>query len=74
MLGRSRVRNGSDANQLAALIVRETIDGKNAAAVYLGQKGGMKGGPARAEKLSAEERSKIAQEAAYARWKRAKNH
>lgn len=41
---------------------------KNPAAVMLGRKGGLKGGKARAEKLSAVERSKIARKAAIARW------
>lgn len=39
------------------------------AAVELGHLGGEKGGPARARKLSANERSKIATEAALARWR-----
>ncbi len=43
-----------------------TDDGKNKAAVELGQKGGK----ARAEKLSAERRREIAQKAAKARWAR----
>jgi hypothetical protein len=43
---------------------------KNAAAVALGRRGGLKGGKARAAKLSAEERSKSAQIAAKARWAR----
>lgn len=41
---------------------------KDAAAVALGRKGGLKGGRARAESLSAEERKKIAQAAAKKRW------
>ena len=41
---------------------------KNPAAVELGRLGGKKGGKARAEKLSAEERSAIARKAAKARW------
>jgi hypothetical protein len=43
---------------------------KDAAAVALGRKGGMKGGPARAAKLSPERRSEIARKAAVARWSR----
>ena len=38
------------------------------AKVAAGHKGGLKGGPARAEALSADERSKIAKEGAAARW------
>ena len=34
----------------------------------IGRKGGLKGGPARAKKLSPRKRKKIAQEAAKARW------
>jgi hypothetical protein len=41
---------------------------KNPAAVALGHLGGLKGGKARAEKLSASQRKKIAKEAAKARW------
>ena len=41
---------------------------KNAAAVALGRRGGLKGGKARAAKLSAEERQQIARKAANARW------
>jgi hypothetical protein len=43
---------------------------KNAAAVELGRKGGLKGGRARADSLTPEERKKIAQEAAKKRWKK----
>lgn len=43
---------------------------KNPAAVALGRLGGLKGGPARAEKLSAKKRRQIAQDAAKARWKK----
>ena len=72
-----------DENQLAARIVEEatekgdesglTPDGKNAAAVALGRLGGLKGGKARADKLSAEERTEIARKAAEARWKKNEN-
>lgn len=41
---------------------------KNPAAVALGKLGGIKGGPARAKKLSASKRSEIAKKAANARW------
>lgn len=43
---------------------------KDPAAVALGRKGGLKGGKARAKKLSAERRSEIARKAAAARWQR----
>ncbi len=41
-------------------------DGKNPAAVALGRQGGLKGGKARAEKLTAKQRSDIAKKAAKA--------
>ena len=41
---------------------------KNPAAVELGRKGGLKGGKARAEKMTAAERSESAKKAAVARW------
>jgi hypothetical protein len=43
---------------------------KNPAAVMLGKLGGMKGGKARAAKLTPTERKEIAQKAAKARWAR----
>jgi hypothetical protein len=68
-----------DSNQLAKSIVdiaTGEVDpapvkdtGKNPAAVALGRLGGLKGGKARAEKLSAKKRSEIAKKAAAARWK-----
>jgi len=45
---------------------------KNPAAVALGRKGGKKGGPARAAKMTAEERRISAQKAVRARWARVK--
>ena len=41
---------------------------KNSAAVALGRLGGLKGGKARAEKLSPEQRKEIAKKAAEKRW------
>ncbi len=46
----------------------EEPTGKNPAAVALGRLGGLKGGKARANKLSAKRRKEIAQKAAKARW------
>jgi len=43
---------------------------KNPAAVALGRKGGKKGGPARAAKMSPEERRESARRAAQARWQK----
>jgi hypothetical protein len=66
-----------DINQLAASIVEQTtngdapasLNGKNPAAVALGRLGGLKGGKARAERLSAARRKQIAKRAAKSRWK-----
>jgi hypothetical protein len=62
----------ADLNRLAAAIVGEATDGKaeepDTAEVRAGRNGGLKGGRARAEKLSPEQRSEIAQRAAKARW------
>lgn len=48
----------------------EDVVTKNPAAVELGRKGGLKGGKARAAKLTPEQRSEIAKIAASARWKK----
>ena len=70
-----------DVNELAFNIVQQTTEeqpidktypnlpaDKNPHAVALGRLGGLKGGPARAKKLSKKKRSEIAQKAAQARW------
>jgi hypothetical protein len=81
MSDRSRKRP-RDLNALAASIVRDSTDedkdereqhpddGKDPAAVALGRKGGLKGGKARAAKLTPEQRSEIARKAVEARWSR----
>lgn len=46
---------------------------KDPAAVELGQRGGLKGGPARASKLTAEQRSEISRKAARTRWDKEKD-
>lgn len=51
--------------------VELTEDGKNAAAVALGRLGGLKGGKARAKKLTKKQRSEAARKAAQARWEKA---
>ena len=65
-----------DANQLAKFIVdlttgdakeKDPYEGKNPAAVELGRKGGLKGGKARAEKLSPAQLSKIGKKGAAAK-------
>ncbi len=59
----------TDPNRLAKQIIDEATSDKNPAAVALGRLGGLKGGKARAAKLTAKERSDIARQAASARWK-----
>ena len=46
--------------------------GKNPHAVALGRLGGLKGGKARAARLSAEQRRELARKAVQARWAKAK--
>jgi hypothetical protein len=46
----------------------ELVEGKNPHAVALGRLGGIKGGKARASKLTPEQRKEIARKAAQARW------
>ena len=48
-----------------------SVKKKNAAAVALGRRGGKKGGPARAAKLTPEQRSASARKAVQARWSKA---
>ncbi len=73
-------KNIRDLNVLAAHIVEQATgepipknisqeSTKNPAAVALGRLGGLKGGKARASKLTPEQRKEIAQKAAQARWK-----
>lgn len=50
------------------LLQKAAKDGKNPAAVMLGRLGGLKGGKARAAKLSVEKRKQIARKAANSRW------
>jgi hypothetical protein len=63
-----------DLNRLAARIVRDSTDpdarddGKDPGAVERGRKGGQKGGKARAQGMTADERSQSARRAARARW------
>jgi len=81
ILGMKKSKRPRDTNQLAKSIVDLTIgdaeeenpdEGKDPAAVALGRKGGLKGGKARAEKLSDERKSEIARAAAKARWGKGK--
>jgi hypothetical protein len=80
----STPKRPADLNQLAKAITDEAtgetpekLDEEAAtemhlAAVALGRLGGLKGGKARAEKLSARRRKGIAKKAAEARWRKAK--
>jgi len=66
-------RSRKDTNIIASEILKEAteekdISDKNPAAVALGRLGGLKGGKARAKKLSPEQRREIAKRAARARW------
>lgn len=71
-----KVKLPADTNKKAKSIVdlatSEDItteqDAIKAAAAALGRKGGLKGGKARAESLTAKRRSEIAKKAAKARW------
>lgn len=68
-----RSRRPKDINKLAKSITDEATGNKpkkNEAAVALGRLGGLKGGKARAAKLSAKKRREIAKKAADARWKK----
>lgn len=73
---RSRKQEPEDINQIAARIVRESTeepdlsdeDARRAAARALGRLGGLKGGPARAAKLTKAQRHESAIKAAKARW------
>lgn len=76
---RSSKKKPRDINQLAYDVVRSFTEGeqpleeerqKLPAAVELGRLGGLKGGRARAQKLSAKKRKEIAKKAALVRWKR----
>jgi len=70
---KGKKKRPDDINVLAASIVKEatgeSLPEKNPAAVALGRLGGLKGGKARAKKLSAKKRKEIAVKAAKARWR-----
>jgi hypothetical protein len=79
----SKTKTPRDPNALAAFIVAQATseeepeakpeptpeEAAHAAAVALGRLGGLKGGAARAKKLSKKKRSEIAKKAAMVRWK-----
>ena len=73
----NRGKGKEDLNQIAFRVVQQATGQmpkeepppeKNPAAVTLGRLGGLKGGKARAEKLSSAKRKAIAKKAAKARW------
>ena len=73
----SKPKRPRDTNQLAKRIAdlatgeaegEQPDKGKDPAAVVLGRKGGLKGGKARAARMTKEERREAAQKAANARW------
>jgi len=80
MRKQSSKKKTKDVNVIAADIVKQTIDKsiskspkpkeKNPHAVALGRLGGLKGGKARAKKLTPERRKEIARKAARARWRK----
>jgi len=79
MPNRSR-KTKLDLSQLAKRIVDEATgqaertsapsEGKDPIAVELGRRGGLKGGKARAAKMTKKQRSESAKKAAKARWRR----
>jgi hypothetical protein len=74
-MAKTQKKRPIDVNQLASFLVAQatahtnnSLPEKNAAAVALGRLGGLKGGHARAKKLSADRRRQIARKAALSRW------
>lgn len=70
-----RPRKSEDLNQIAHRVVTEAtgepvplLKEKDPLAVALGRRGGLKGGRARAEKLTKEQRADIARKGALGRW------
>jgi hypothetical protein len=67
-----RSKKPADLNRLAAAIVGDATDETpqepEPSQVRAGRRGGLKGGKARADKLSPARRSEIARKAAKARW------
>jgi hypothetical protein len=85
MQKRSRKGKKPDLNELASSIVDQASNSdratpepnygdKNPAAVELGRLGGLKGGKARAKKLTPKQRSEAARKAAKARWRNKPNN
>lgn len=78
---KKRKSSHADENEIAFDILQKStseipslkIPTKNPAAVALGRLGGLKGGKARAKKLSAKQRKAIAKKAANVRWLKSRN-
>lgn len=70
----TRPKRPRDANQLAKLIVElstgETAEQEESKKAAAGRAGGLKGGAARASRLTPDQRADIARIAAEARWKK----
>lgn len=78
-MGRSSKKLPKDPNQLAVEIVRRSTEEPDphmlsAYFAQIGRTGGLKGGEARAKKLSSRKRKVIARKAANARWKSKAKH
>jgi hypothetical protein len=81
MTSRRKPKQRLDLSQLAKRIVDEATGqaektpppsaGKDPLAVELGRRGGLKGGKARAAKMTKKQRSESAKKAARARWNKA---
>jgi hypothetical protein len=77
---KSKKKHPRDLNKLASVVVKLGTEGeppekssdKNPHAVALGRLGGLKGGKARAEKLTKRQRQEIARKAAKTRWSKKK--
>lgn len=70
LLAKSIVDGATGQEEAEDFLAKAEAEGKNIAAVALGRLGGLKGGRARATKLSAEKRRQIAKKAAEARWEK----
>lgn len=72
------LRRERDTNQMARAVIErieQLVDeapGKNPAAVALGKRGGLKGGPARMATLTPEQRRQLGLKGARARWGKSK--
>ncbi len=77
--GEQRPNDPAQAAVAAVRIALGEVDekltdaGKDPAAVELGRRGGLKGGKARAARLTAQERAAIARKAVEARWRKSRD-